>query len=299
MQSLNYNHLYYFWRVVRDGSIQRACHRLKLTQPTISAQLKELERALGEKLFTRPGRKLELTEAGRMAVRYADDIFSLGQDFLGTIKGRPSGRPLNLVVGIADALPKMIAHRLLEFAMEFPKPVHLICLEGKPRRLLADLAVHALDVVLADTPVPPTLKVRAYSHLLGESGISFLAPPQLARKLSRDFPKSLNDAPFLLPAHNTTLRQSLEYWFDQQEIEPKEIAEFEDNALLLEFGKEKHGVCVVHSAIASDACRQYRLQVVGREKSIRERFYAITVERKIRHPAVVAIQEAAGKRLFT
>ena len=216
MQSLNFNHLYYFWRVVRDGSIQRASHRLGLTQPTISAQLKDLERSLGEKLFTRPGRKLELTEAGRMAVRYADDIFSLGQDFLGTLKGRPSGRPLNLVAGIADALPKMIAHRLLEFAMEIPKPVHLICIEGKPRRLLADLAVHALDVVLADTPVPPTLKIRAHSHLLGESGISFLAPPQLARKLTRSFPKSLNNAPFLLPAHNTTLRQSLEFWFDQQ-----------------------------------------------------------------------------------
>lgn len=298
MEWLNYHHLLYFWTVAREGSISRACEKLFLAQPTISGQIRALEKSIGAKLFTRAGRSLVLTETGRTVYRYADEIFSLGRELLDTLKGRPTGRPLRLVVGVADVLPKMVSYRLLEPALRLPEPVHIICWEGKPDRLLAELSVHGLDVVLSDSPFSPTVKVRAFNHLLGECGVSVLGTAGLAKPLRRGFPRTLDGVPFLLPTDNTTLRRSLDQWFDTKGIRPAVRAEFEDSALLKVFGKAGVGLFVVPTAVENEVCQQYNVRVVGRIQDVRERFYAISVERKLKHPAVIAISETARKELF-
>jgi LysR family transcriptional activator of nhaA len=298
MARLNYHHLLYFWTVAREGSIARACAQLHLTQPTISGQLRRLEKALGAKLFDRVGRNLVLTDTGRVVYGYADDIFSLGRELQDTLRGRPAGRPLRLLVGVADTLPKEIAYRLLEPAQRLAEPVQLVCDHGKLEYLLGRLAVNALDVVLADAPVSPTTKVRAFNHLLGECCVSFMAAPSLAAAYRRGFPKSLDGAPFLLPAEDTTLRRSLEQWFDAEGIHPRVRGEFADPALLKVFGESGGGVFTVRSAVERETRQRYRVRPLGRIESIRERFYAISVERKLKHPAVVAITEAARAELF-
>lgn len=298
MDFLNYHHLLYFWTVAREGSIARACEKLLLAQPTISGQLRALEKSIGDKLFTRAGRGLALTETGRMVYRYADEIFSLGKELTDTLNGRPSGRPLRLMVGVADALPKSISYRLLEPALRLPETIQIICREAKPEKLFAELAVYGLDIVLTDAPVGPSVKVRAFSHLLGECGVSFVATPQLARRLRRNFPRSLDGAPFLLPTDNTALRRSLEQWFDAKGIRPVVRAEFEDSALLKAFGQAGLGVFSVPTAVESEVCKQYSVRPVGQVPEVKERFYAISVERKLKHPAVVAISDAARQNLF-
>ncbi len=239
MEWLNYHHLLYFWMVAREGSIAKACEELRLAQPTISGQLRMLEDELGEKLFVRAGRGLVLTEVGQVVFRYAEEIFSLGKEMTEVVKGQQPGRPLRLVVGVTEVLPKLVAYRLLEPALRGSDPVRLVCWEGKLDRLLAELAVHGLDVVLADAPVPSILRVQAYSHLLAESGVSLVAVPRMASKYRRHFPKSLNGAPFLLPTDNTVLRRSLEQWFDAEGIRPTNAGEFEDSALLKAFGPSR------------------------------------------------------------
>jgi LysR family transcriptional activator of nhaA len=298
MAWLNYHHLLYFWTVAREGTIARACAQLHLTQPTISGQLRALEKAMGTKLFNRVGRNLVLSDAGRVAFRYADEIFSLGRELQHTLKGRPSRRSLPLLIGVADTLPKQIAFRLLEPALRLPEPVQIICDHGKLDYLLAQLAVNALDVVLADAPVHPTSKIRAFNHLLGECGVSLWGTAKLAAAYRRGFPASLNGAPFLLPAENTVLRRSLEQWFDANGIRPLVRGEFSDSALLKEFGQHGAGVFAVRTAVERQTRRQFHVHLVGRVSSIRERFYAISVERKLKHPAVVAITEAAREKLF-
>lgn len=298
MEWLNYHHLLYFWTVAREGSIARACEKLYLAQPTISGQLRALERSIGDKLFTRAGRGLALTETGRLVYRYADEIFSLGKELTDTLKGRPTGRPLRLMVGVADVLPKMVLYRLLQPALNLPEAVQVICREGKPERLLAELSVHELDIVLTDAPVGPTVKVRAFNHLLGECGVSVMGAAKLATPLRRGFPQSLDGTPFLLPTDNTTLRRSLDQWFDTKGIRPIVRAEFEDSALLKVFGRAGIGLFVVPTAVEDDVRKQYNVRLVGRLDDVRERFYAISVERKLKHPAVVAISEAARQELF-
>lgn len=298
MDWLNYHHLLYFWTVAREGSIARACDKLLLAQPTISGQLRALERSLGDKLFTRSGRGLVLTETGRVVYRYADEIFTLGRELTDTLRGRPTGRPLRLVVGVADVLPKLISYRLLEPALHLPEPVQIICREGKPERLLAELSVHGLDIVLCDAPVSPTVKVRAFHHLLGECGVSVMGTATLARSLRRGFPRSLDGAPFLLPTDNTTLRRSLEQWFGAHGIRPAVRAEFEDSALLKVFGQAGIGLFVVPTVVEDEVSKQYGARLVGRLPEVRERFYAISVERKLKHPAVVAISDSARQQLF-
>jgi LysR family transcriptional activator of nhaA len=296
---LNYHHLLYFWTVAREGSITKACERLHLAQPTISAQIRSLEKSLGEPLFERQGRRLVLTEVGRLVYRYADEIFTLGRELRDTIKGRPSGgRPLRLRVGVADALPKQVVYRLLEPALRLDQSLQIICYEGKPEPLVAELALHALDIVLSDTPLGPGAKVRAFSHQLGECGITIMGTPKLIAQLSGPFPDCLHDAPMLLPTDNTTLRHSLEPWFDSLGIRPRVVAEFEDTALLKVFGQAGLGLFVIPSVIETEVCRQYGVEVVGRTEALRERFYAISIERKLKHPAVVAISEAARRELF-
>ena len=298
MEWLNYHHLLYFWVVAKEGTIAAACKELNLAQPTISAQLRALERSLGEKLFTRVGRNLALTETGHVVYRYADEIFSLGRDLLDTIQGRPTGRPLRFNVGVADVLPKLVAYRLLEPALHLPEQVQLVCYEGSPPELLTKLAVYELDLVLSDSPIGPDVRVRAFNHLLGECGVSIFGTKNLATKYRRRFPKSLDGAPLILPTANTALRRAMEHWFDSEDIRPSVVGEFEDSALLKVFGQSGVGLFAAPTVIEKEVQRQYNVKVVGRLESVRERFYAISVEKKVKHPAVLAIANEARRKLF-
>ena len=298
MEWLNYHHLLYFWTVARTGGVSAASAELRLAQPTISGQLRLLEEHFGEKLFHRVGRRLELTDMGRLVYRYAEEIFMLGRELTDAVRGRPTGRPLRFAVGIADQLPKLIAYRLMEPALKLPEPVRLVCHEDKPERLLADLAVHALDLVLTDAPLNPTINVRAFSHLLGECGTTIFGAKALAGRYRRGFPRSLDGAPFLMPTDNTVLRRNLDQWFSQLDLRPQVVSEFEDSALLKAFGERGVGLFAAPTAIEAEVRRQYGVQIIGRVEQVRERFYAISVERRLKHPAVVAISEAAKEKLF-
>ena len=298
MEWLNYHHLLYFWMVAREGSVTRASQQLRLAQPTISGQLRSLENALGEKLFARVGRGLVLTEVGRVVYRYADEIFGLGRELQDTLKGRPTGRPVRLMVGVADVLPKLMAYRLLLPALTLPEPVHVVCREGTPEKLLAQLSVHGLDLVLSDAPMSPGLNVRAFSHLLGECGVSFFGSAKLVAAHRKGFPKSLRGAPLLLPTENTTLRRSLDQWFDTHGIRPRVVGEFEDSALLEVFGRAGKGLFPAPDSIEAEVRAHFGVKLVGRLPGVRERFYAISVERRLKHPAVVAISEAARQEIF-
>ncbi len=298
MEWLNYHHLRYFWAAAREGSVTRASQKLNISQPTVSAQIHDLEQALGEKLFARSGRALTLTEVGRTVFRYADEIFGLGRELLDTIKDRPTGRPVRLSVGIADVVPKLVAYRLLEPALQLPETVQIQCLEDRPERLLSELAVHGLDVVITDAPVPPAVKVRAYNHLLGECGVAVFGSEGLAREHKGAFPRCLDGAPWLLPTENTTLRRSLEQWFEAQGLRRRVVGEFEDSALLKVFGEAGRGFFAAPAAIETEVRRQYHVRTIGLIEGLRERFYAVTVERRLKHPAVLAISEAARRDLF-
>jgi LysR family transcriptional activator of nhaA len=298
MEWLNYHHLLYFWVVAREGSVTRASEQLRLAQPTVSGQLKALEEALGERLFERTGRRMLLTDVGRVVYRYADEIFSLGRELQQTIRDRPTGRPVRFNVGVVDAVPKLIAYRLLLPAFSLAVPVHVVCREGRPDRLLAELSVHALDLVLSDAPVPPTVKVKAYSHLLGETPVAFFGTRELAAAHSRGFPRSLDGAPVLLPAESTALRRSIDQWFDQERLHPQVVGEFEDSALLKVFGQAGKGLFPAPAAIEPEVRLQYEVRLVGRVDEVKERFYAISAERRLKHPAVVAISEVAREKLF-
>lgn len=298
MEWLNYHHLLYFYVVAREGSVAQASRLLLLAQPTITGQIRALEKAIGEKLFARAGRRLVLTEAGRLAYRYASEIFSLGRELTDALKGRPSGRPVRLAVGVSDALPKLIAYRLLRPAIAMPEGMQLVCYEDRPERLLAELSTFGLDVVLTDAPVGPTARVRAFSHLLGASGVSFFGERSLAAGYRRTFPASLDGAPFLLPLENSTLRRSLERWFEAQRIRPRVAGEFQDSALLKTFAQAGLGLFAASTAIEKEVRRQYGVVEIGRTNAVTESFYAISVERKLKHPAVTAIAEAARDQLF-
>jgi LysR family transcriptional activator of nhaA len=278
--------------------VTSAAEEMRLSPPTISAQLRSLEESLGQRLFARSGRRLILTEPGRLVLSYADEIFSLGQELRGALRERPLGRPLRLVVGLADVLPKLIAHRLIQPAMELREPVRVVCREDNPDHLLAELAVHNLDVVLSDAPMNPGVRVRAYNHLLGECGVTFLGGRKYATSLRRGFPRSLNNAPLLLPTDNTALRRDLDAWFEKIGIHPAVVGEFEDNSLLRVFGEAGVGIFPAPSAVEKQLVGQYRLHTIGRTRGVRCRFYAISVEKKIHHPAVVAICERARRELF-
>lgn len=298
MEWLNYHHLFYFWTVAREGSISRACAHLRLAQPTISGQIRSLENSLGEKLFHRVGRKLVLTEMGSVVFRYAEEIFSLGRDLVSTLRGRPTQRAARFHVGIADSIPKLIAYRFLEAALRLPTPVRIVCREDRLGRLAAELALHDLDLILSDAPLGSDVGVRAFSHPLGECGVSFFGTRRLAASHMRGFPKSLQGAPLLLPAEFTSLRRSLESWFERERIRPGVIGEFDDSALMKTFGQAGAGIFPAPSAIEGEVMAQYGVRVVGRVKAVRERFYAITLERRLKHPGVVAISEAARRQLL-
>jgi len=298
MDWLNYHHLRYFHTVAREGGLAPAAEVLRLAHPTISAQIHALERALGQKLFERSGRRLVLTETGRMAYQYADEIFGLGREMLEAMKGRQSGRLVRLTVGVADALPKMVVHRLLEPAYRLPDPLTLVVHDNKPDRLLGDLATHSLDVILTDSPVGAGSAVKAFSHLLGECGLTIFAAPALAARYRRGFPASLDQAPMLLPDENSSIRRSMDLWFNRTGLRPRIVAEIEDSALLTVLGADGLGLFPAPSVLAGGIRKQYGMREVGTIGDVRERFYALTIERRLRHPAVAAICEEARSELF-
>lgn len=293
MNWLNYHHLLYFWMVARQGGLAKAAENLRLSPSTVSAQIGRLEETLGHKLFERQGRKLVLTDAGRVVFRYAEEIFLLGRGILDCLREQPAKKPLKVNVGIAEVIPKLLAKKFLMPALQLTEDVQLICHEGRSDRLLAELSIHNLDVVLADTPVGSLAKVRAYSHLLGESGIMLFAVDRLAKKYRRSFPASLQAAPFLLPAPGTALRGLLTNWFEAHDLRPRVVGEFEDSALLKVFGQQGLGIFAAPQAIRGEVKKQYGVNEIGLIEGQMERFYAISVEKKLKHPAVVAIAAAA------
>ena len=293
MEWLNYHHLYYFWTVVREGSITKAGKRLHLVPATISAQISRLEEALNGKLFHRVGRNLEPTEFGRHVYRYADEIFSLGRELMSSLELMTDHRRIPLRIGIVDVMPKMMVRMLLEPVFGLADPVRLVCEEDKKENLLAKLSQHKLDTVLSDSPVGTRMSMRVYNHLLGECGVGFFGVPHLANKLRPGFPTSLHGAPMLLPLEMTTLRSQLDQWFDTLNITPLIMAEFSDSGLLKVFAMAGDGIFASPAILRDEICRQYQVELIGATKDIREQFYAISVERIIRHPAVTAISRQA------
>jgi LysR family transcriptional activator of nhaA len=298
MDWLNYHHLLYFWTVVREGSVSKAAARLQLSQPTVSAQVRVLERALGQQLFVRKGRTQSLTDVGRTVYRYADEIFGIGRELLETLKGRPTGRAIQLTVGIADAVPKLVVHRLLRPALEQPEPVRLVCREDTADQLIAQLGTYLLDVVIASAPAPAHTPIKVFNHLLGESDVAFFAPAPLAMRLKRRFPASLGNAPMLLPTSDSPVRRGLDEWFDAHAIGPRIVGEFQDSALMNVFGQAAGCVFPAPSAIAEDVTRVYGVRLVGRAEAVRERYYVISAERRLKHPGVLAMTNAARDELF-
>ena len=298
MSQLNLKHLRYFWVVASAGSITKASEILHLTPQTISGQLRMLEESIGNKLFQKSGRNLVLSDTGKTVFSFADEMFSLESELQDILQGRPNAQNLRFNVGVAMVVPKLIAYRVLEPVMGMQERVKLVCHEAPLVDLLADLSVHKLDLVLADAPISPTLNVKAYNHLLGESGISFFARNEDARKYRRNFPASLDGAPMLMPTNTSSLRRSLDQWLEDRGIKPDIVAEFEDRALMKAFGEAGTGVFTSPTAVEGDVVAKYGVKVVGQSDELKERFYAISAERRIKHPAVAAIAEAAKESLF-
>jgi LysR family transcriptional activator of nhaA len=291
---LNYQHLLYFWAVVRTGSLRQACEELNLSAPTVSAQLRTFEERIGEKLLVKSGRTLVPTEIGRLVFTYAEEIFGLGGDLLNALAQRPTHRPLRLAVGVDDVVPKEIVQRLLEGVLSLNQPVQLVCREGTLPHLLAGLQVHELDVVISDAPATPSLNIRSYNHLLGRCAESWMASPAIAKRLSGSFPKSLDGARILLPTDDTAIRVSLDQWLDKQGVRPFIVGEFEDYALLREFARHGRGVAPVPDVLVDQFRKESGLVPLGTAGKVRAEFYAISMERKLRHPGVVAILEKAS-----
>lgn len=298
MDTLNYNHLRYFWVVAREGGLVQAGRVLRLSHPTLSAQIHALEDHLGEKLFTKVGRRLALTEAGRLAYRYAEEIFGLGRELAEAVQGKVVGRQARLEVGVADVLPKLVVQRLLQPALALPEPVRLVCREGGFDRLLADLSRHALDIVLADSPVPSGSAVKAHHHLLGESGIAWFGTAAQVTPRRRAFPGSLDGAPVLLPAESLSQRRALNQWLERHGARPRIVAEFEDAALLMTFGAAGAGIFPAPAVVAGEIEAQYGVQLLGVAEGVTDRYYAVSVERRLVNPAVLAVTRAAHQELF-
>ena len=293
MSPLNFHHLRYFWAIVREGGVSRAAEKLRVSQPSLSAQLRTLEEAVGHKLFAREGRRLVATETGRLVFAYAEQIFGLGAEMVDALQDRPAGQPMRMSVGISNAVPKRIAYRLLAPVFRLKQGVRVECIEDRPEQLLADLAVHRLDAVISDAPAPTTVRVQAFSHLLGESAIAIAATGKLAAAHRRGFPRSLDGAPMLLPTTSSSLRRALESWFEREGLRPRVVAELDDPALMEVLGQNGLGVYPVPMAITPDVRRRSGLEVVGRVPAVRERYYALTIQRRLKHPGVVVLSEQA------
>lgn len=298
MRHLNYSHLHYFWTVAREGSIARASESLHLTPQTISGQLKALDKAVGHRLFNRVGRRLVLSDMGRVVFEYANEIFSVGAELASVVRGKQMTGPTTLSLGIVSSMPKLIAERIVAPAMLDEHPVRVRCQESSLEQLLSELAIHKLDLVLSDQPVPDGLGLKAYNHRLGESGMSFFSQRSQARRYRGGFPDSLNNAPLLLPSQHSALRRRLDDWFENHELSPRIAGEFDDSALLKAFGEAGIGIFAAPTVIEEEVCRMYRMSVIGQTDEIQERFYAISAERRLKHPSVVLITDTARSSLF-
>jgi LysR family transcriptional regulator, transcriptional activator of nhaA len=298
MEWLNYHHLRYFWTVARKGGVRKAAEELHVSQPSISAQLRLLEESLGQKLFRRSGRNLVLTETGQLVLNYADEIFSAGRELMNAVKQRPGKHPVRVSIGLTDAFPKLIAFQILRAAFRSEAAVHMICREGEIGPLVNHLQSHRLDIVLADEPASSALKAKTFNHRLGRSGVTFCAVPSLAAKLRRNFPQSLDGAPALLPTQNMGMRAALETWFDSKAIRPRLVGEFEDSALMEVCSTGGRGFTAVHTVVDRAALKHFGLRVIARVDECGTDFYAITAERRVKHPAAVAITEHAYSSVF-
>jgi LysR family transcriptional regulator, transcriptional activator of nhaA len=293
VEFLNFHHLRYFWVVAKEGGLRKAAEKLHVSQPTISAQIAALEAVLGEKLFRRGGRALALTEAGQHVLMYAEEIFSIGQDLLSSVKQQPTARPLRLHLGVADALPKLVTYQIIQPVFRLPQQVQVSCWETKVSDMLVELAAYRLDVVLADEPASSGVTANVFNHFLGECGVTFCAEPGLAAKLRRGFPKSLNGAPALLPMSNSGLRRSLEKWFHATGVRPRLVGEIEDPALVNILAIHSVGFMCVPTLAAKETVTRFGFRAIGRTDDCKQQFYAITPERKLTHPAVLAITSRA------
>ena len=290
---INFKHLHYFWMAAKQGSITKASEHLHITPQTISGQICLLEEQLGKDLFNKVGRNLELTDTGRMVLSYADEIFTLGSELEQSVRIASTDRTQLLRVGIADSIPKSIAYRLLAPAMELEDPIRLVCKENSLEDLLGELALHKLDLIIADGPIPPHLGVRGFNHFLGECGTSFMAAPNLIEQKKADFPKNLIGTPFLIPSDQSLIQIQLLQWLEKHHIHPKIMGEFDDRALMKTFGQGGAGVFIVPSAIANEVAKQFQVELIGSTEEIREQFFAIATEQRLSNPALVAITDAA------
>ena len=293
MEWLNYHHLRYFWTAAKEGSLVKAAEKMGVSQPSISEQIKELEAALGEKLFRRQGRNNVLTDSGQMVFDYAEEIFALGRELMNAVKHRPGTRTMRFYVGVTDSFPKLATNEILKPVFNMSQTMHIICREGKMEDLLAQLASHRLDMVLSDEPASSSTNFRTFNHTLGETGTVFCAEKKLGARLKKNFPQSLQNAPALLPVENSTLRRALDAWFREKGIEPRVVAEFEDLALMKVMAAEGRGFIAVPAVALSDAVARYGYQVIGKADECRIQFNAITAERRIQHPAVLLITDKA------
>ena len=298
MSWLNYHHLLYFWTVAREGSIAKAATTLRLSSPTISEQIHSLEESLGAKLLEKQGRNLTLTDAGRIALEYAEEIFARGEELTEALSGRKGEYMARFTIGIADVVPKLIAYKLVLPALKLDSPVRIICRESSSDVLVSQLAIREVDLVISDAPLNPSLQIKAFSHLLGQSGLSFFAHPRLAKQLKGRFPTCLDGIPFLMPADNTDLRRSLEHWLEVHGVRPIVVGEFEDSALAAVFGEAAVGAFASPTPTEAQVKRQYGLTVLGRARDISASYYAISLERRLKHPAVIAISEFAHQSIF-
>lgn len=295
---LNFKHLHYFLAVAKYGGVNRAAERLHLTPQTLSGQISQFEQRLGTALFHREGRRMDLSATGKLALSYAEEIFQVSAELEALLRGGPEEVAIPFRVGIADVVPKSIAHQLLAPVLTLAEPIRLICHEDRLERLLADLAIHRLDMVLADRPMPTGLDVKGYSHLLGECGVAFFAAPDLAARLRTDFPASLHGAPMLVPGEDSALRAPLMRWLERQGLRPRVVAEFDDSALMKAFGQSGSGVFPAPAAMALEIEAHYGVALLGQTEDMHERFFVISAERRLTHPAVVAVREAARSGVF-
>lgn len=298
MRTLNYKHLRYFWMVAKSGSIARASEQLHLTPHAISGQLAQFEDALGVVLFDRQGRRLVLTDVGKKLLSYADGIFTLGDDAMEMLRNPAEQSVQRMVIGVADSVPKSVASRLLKPVLHQSDAIKLICHEGRLASLMADLAIHRLDAVLADRPMPPNVAVRAFSHLLGQSSMSLFGAPALTTRLKGVFPGLIDGAPFLMPGEDVAFRTGLVQWLGANRLAPRVVAEFDDLALLKAFGQDGEGLFVAPSAISAFICDQYKVECLGDLPEVSEQLYLITTARRLTHPAMVAMTRVAREEIF-
>lgn len=292
---MNLKHLFYFWKVAKHGGVVRAAEAIHISPQTLSGQIKLLEDLVGTALFKRQGRTLELTEAGKLALEYADDMFTLGAELDQVLRQYPHGRAIEFRVGVSDALPKSLAYRLLRPAIKLDEPVRIVCREWRLDRLLAELALHRLDLVISDTPVPANVEVKAYSHKLGESGVTFMAHPKLAKQSKLPFPRNLEQLPLLLPGEDSAMRKAVNEWLDHLRLKVAVVGEFDDAALMAAFGREQVGVFPIPSALVDEYSEQGAFVRIGTAETIRIKYYALTIKRRLTHPCVLAITSQVGE----